>query len=48
MARNPKEPSVPAAQEESAQDREKLVAERRAKLTALRGKGAAFPNDFGR
>src|SRR5258706_8623134 len=48
MAKNPKEPPAPAAQEESAQDREKLVEERRAKLTALRAKGAAFPNDFGR
>ena len=48
MPKNPKEPPAPSTQEESAQDREKLVEERRAKLTALRGKGAAFPNDFGR
>jgi lysyl-tRNA synthetase class 2 len=33
---------------EQAQDEEKLVAERREKLTALRGRGIAFPNDFRR
>src|SRR3970040_1266712 len=32
----------------SAQDREKLVAERRAKLKALREQGFAYPNDFAR
>src|SRR5690606_31084186 len=29
-------------------DENKLIAERRAKLTALRGQGIAFPNDFRR
>jgi len=49
MAKNPKDDApVPKEQEPSAQDREKLVEERRAKLSALRGKGAAFPNDFTR
>ena len=48
MARKPTDsPSLPA-QADSAQEREKLVAERRAKLAALREKGPAFPNDFGR
>jgi len=36
-------PPTPAA--DSAQDENKLIAERRAKLTALRGQGVAFPND---
>ena len=31
-----------------AQDEEKLVAERREKLAALRARGQAFPNDFRR
>ena len=31
-----------------ARDEEKLVAERREKLSALRGRGIAFPNDFRR
>jgi lysyl-tRNA synthetase class 2 len=48
MAKNPKEPPASGAHEDSPQDREKLVEERRAKLTALRAKGAAFPNDFAR
>ena len=30
------------------QDENSLIAERRAKLTALRGQGIAFPNDFRR
>ncbi len=30
------------------QDENKLIAERRAKLTALREQGKAFPNDFRR
>ncbi|MDH4285591.1 MAG: lysine--tRNA ligase [Gallionellaceae bacterium] len=30
------------------QDENKIIAERRAKLTALRGQGIAFPNDFQR
>ena len=29
-------------------DENKLVAERRGKLAALRGQGVAFPNDFRR
>ena len=29
-------------------DENKLIAERRAKLAALRGQGVAFPNDFRR
>jgi len=51
MSRKPKDPKVPSPPEappESAQDREKLVAERRAKLKALREKGTAYPNDFRR
>ena len=48
MSKKPTEPSPAEEQPESAQEREKLVAERRAKLAALRGKGPAFPNDFGR
>ena len=35
-------------QADGAPEPEKLVAERRAKLMALREKGAAYPNDFGR
>lgn len=31
-----------------AQDENQIIAERRAKLKAIRGKGAAFPNDFKR
>ncbi|MEP7313083.1 MAG: lysine--tRNA ligase [Pseudomonadota bacterium] len=34
--------------EESAPDENKLIAERRAKLGALRAQGVAFPNDFRR
>src|SRR5688572_11123744 len=32
----------------TAPDENRLIAERRAKLTALRGQGIAFPNDFRR
>ncbi|MDQ2639314.1 MAG: lysine--tRNA ligase [Pseudomonadota bacterium] len=35
-------------QQEPPQDENKLIAERRAKLAALRGQGIAFPNDFRR
>jgi len=48
MSKNPKDTSAREPQAESAQDREKLVAERRAKLKALREQGFAYPNDFGR
>jgi lysyl-tRNA synthetase class 2 len=48
MPKNPKDPPASTEQGESAQDREKLVEERRAKLKALRDKGPAYPNDFGR
>ena len=37
---------TPATQ--PAADENSLIAERRAKLTALRGQGIAFPNDFRR
>ncbi|WP_290886687.1 lysine--tRNA ligase [Arenimonas sp.] len=37
------QPAAPAAADENT-----LIAERRAKLTALRGQGIAFPNDFQR
>ncbi len=48
MSKNPIGPSSPEEQADTPQDREKLVAERRAKLKALREKGTAYPNDFGR
>jgi lysyl-tRNA synthetase class 2 len=48
MSKKPTEPATPAEQEDSPQERERLVAERRAKLAALRAKGPAFPNDFRR
>jgi lysyl-tRNA synthetase class 2 len=48
MSKKPADPTPGGDAPESAQDREKLVAERRAKLKALREKGAAYPNDFGR
>jgi lysyl-tRNA synthetase class 2 len=35
-------------QPEIPQDENKLIAERRAKLAAIRGQGVAFPNDFRR
>ena len=47
MSKPPQKPVQPAPQE-AAQEPEKLVAERRAKLAALREKGPAFPNDFER
>src|SRR5690606_18998998 len=34
--------------DDSRQDENKLIAERRAKLHAIRGQGVAFPNDFRR
>jgi lysyl-tRNA synthetase class 2 len=40
------QPTAPAAP--PAADENSLIAERRAKLTALRGQGIAFPNDFKR
>jgi lysyl-tRNA synthetase class 2 len=40
------QPTAPAAP--PAVDENSLIAERRAKLTALRGQGIAFPNDFKR
>jgi len=40
----PAAPAVPAA----AQDENQIIAERRAKLAALRAAGNAFPNDFSR
>jgi lysyl-tRNA synthetase, class II len=46
--KDPKTPPPPEAPPESAQDREKLVEERRTKLKALREKGTAYPNDFRR
>jgi lysyl-tRNA synthetase, class II len=45
MSGDPKKPA-PAATPEAALEPEKLVAERRAKLKALREKGPAYPNDF--
>ena len=43
MSEQPNAQPTPAA--ENALDENKLIAERRAKLTALRGQGVAFPND---
>jgi lysyl-tRNA synthetase class 2 len=48
MANNPKDPPRDEPRAESVQDRERLVAERRAKLKALREQGFAYPNDFRR
>ncbi len=48
MSKKPIGPSAPEGEADTPQDRERLVAERRAKLAALREKGAAYPNDFGR
>ena len=51
MSNKPIGPKVPSPSEtpaETAQDREKLVEERRGKLKALREKGTAYPNDFRR
>ncbi|MEG3156616.1 lysine--tRNA ligase [Lysobacter zhanggongensis] len=38
----------PTAADDQAQDENRLIAERRTKLKALRGQGVAFPNDFRR
>jgi len=46
MSKDPRKPAPPPAPDEHAQEREKLVAERRAKLKALRAQGTAYPNDF--
>ena len=48
MSRNPKNPPHREPQAEGEHDRERLVAERRAKLKALREQGFAYPNDFAR
>jgi lysyl-tRNA synthetase, class II len=50
MSKDPKKPAKPAPPpaDEHAQEPEKLVAERRGKLKALREKGIAYPNDFER
>jgi len=47
MSDTPQQPSPPPAPQ-TEQDREKLVAERRAKLQALRAKGFAYQNGFQR
>jgi len=47
MSDSPQPPSPPT-EPETEQEREKLVAERRAKLRALRGKGFAYQNRFQR
>jgi len=47
MSDNPRDPSRPA-EPGTAHEREKLVAERRAKLKALRENGFAYQNDFER
>jgi lysyl-tRNA synthetase class 2 len=47
MSKDPKKPAPPAP-DEGAQESDKLIAERRAKLKALREKGLAYPNDFER
>lgn len=39
------QPNAALSADASAPDENKLIAERRAKLTALRGQGVAFPND---
>jgi len=39
-------PAAPTANDESIADANKLVAERREKLAAIRARGVAFPNDF--
>ncbi|HXF67577.1 MAG TPA: lysine--tRNA ligase [Burkholderiales bacterium] len=46
MADDPREPAPRAGAEDTTQERERLVAERRAKLRALRERGPAYPNDF--
>ena len=42
------EPDNTDGQETSASETNKIIEERRAKLTALREQGNAFPNDFRR
>ena len=42
------EPKMSDQTNTPAQDENHLIAERRAKLSALREKGVAFPNDFRR
>jgi lysyl-tRNA synthetase, class II len=48
MSKKPTAPLPAGAPADSVQDRDKLIAERRAKLASLREKGTAFPNDFTR
>jgi len=45
---NPEQPVSGESKSASATDENKLIAERRAKLTELRGSGNPFPNDFRR
>src|SRR5690349_5668149 len=42
------EPTRPPGGAEITPDENKLIAERRAKLAAIRAQGVAFPNDFRR
>lgn len=42
----PSNQATSAAPQELAQDENSIIAERRAKLDAIRAKGVAFPNDF--
>ncbi|MDQ3617156.1 MAG: lysine--tRNA ligase [Pseudomonadota bacterium] len=42
------ETTAPTPNDENLPDENRLIAERRAKLTALRGQGIAYPNDFRR
>ncbi len=48
QTRGPNETLPPPGAEAQAPDENKLIAERRAKLAALRELGNAFPNDFRR
>jgi lysyl-tRNA synthetase class 2 len=48
MAEQKQRPGDVPQAAEIPQDENKLIAERRAKLAALRGQGNAFPNDFRR
>jgi lysyl-tRNA synthetase class 2 len=48
MSEEPRKPAARPKPGEQEQDPEKLVAERRAKLKALRDQGSAYPNDFER
>lgn len=45
---NPEQPVSDESKSAAATDENKLIAERRAKLTELRGSGNPFPNDFRR